>query len=56
MSKNTVLFAIYRLGYHWRMTVHGFRALTTLNEMGYRPDVIKRQLAHTEERRSGPYR
>jgi integrase len=51
MSKNTVLFALYRLGYHSRMTGHGFRALasTTLNEMGYRPDVIERQLAHTEK-------
>jgi integrase len=51
MSKNTVLFAIYRLGYHSRMTGHGFRALasTILNEMGYRPDVIERQLAHTEK-------
>ena len=50
MSKNTVLFALYRMGYHSRMTGHGFRALasTTLNEMGYRPDVIERQLAHTE--------
>ncbi|HSI00065.1 MAG TPA: integrase arm-type DNA-binding domain-containing protein [Reyranella sp.] len=51
MSKNTVLFALYRMGYHSRMTGHGFRALasTTLNEMGYRPDVIERQLAHTEK-------
>lgn len=51
MSKNTVLFALYRLGYHSRMTGHGFRALasTSLNEMGYRPDVIERQLAHTEK-------
>ena len=51
MSKNTVLFALYRMGYHWRMTGHGFRALasTALNEMGYRPDVIERQLAHTEK-------
>lgn len=51
MSKNTVLFALYRLGYHSRMTGHGFRALasTTLNEMGYRADVIERQLAHTEK-------
>lgn len=51
MSKNTVLFALYRLGYHGRMTGHGFRALasTALNEMGYRPDVIERQLAHTEK-------
>jgi integrase len=51
MSKNTILFALYRMGYHGRMTGHGFRALasTTLNEMGYRPDVIERQLAHTEK-------
>jgi integrase len=51
MSKNTVLFALYRMGYHSRMTGHGFRALasTTLNEMGYRPDVIERQLAHVEK-------
>jgi integrase len=51
MSKNTVLFALYRMGYHSRMTGHGFRALasTALNEMGYRPDVIERQLAHVEK-------
>jgi len=51
MSKNTVLFALYRMGYHGRMTGHGFRALasTALNEMGYRPDVIERQLAHAEK-------
>lgn len=51
MSKNTVLFALYRMGYHGRMTGHGFRAMasTALNEMGYRPDVIERQLAHTEK-------
>jgi len=51
ISKNTILFAIYRLGYHSRMTGHGFRAVasTMLNEMGYRPDVIERQLAHTEK-------
>jgi integrase len=51
MSKNTILFALYRMGYHSRMTAHGFRAIasTTLNELGYRPDVIERQLAHTEK-------
>ena len=51
MSKNTVLFALYRMGYHSRMTGHGFRAMasTALTEMGYRPDVIERQLAHTEK-------
>jgi hypothetical protein len=36
------------------MTGHGFPALasTALNELGYRPDVIERQLAHTEKERS----
>jgi integrase len=50
MSESTVLFALYRMGYHSPMTGHGFRALasTTLNEIGYRPDVIERQLAHIE--------
>jgi len=30
---------------------HGFRAMasTALNEMGFRPDVIERQLAHQEQ-------
>ena len=51
VSKNTILFALYRMGLHSRMTGHGFRALasTILNEQGYRPDVIERQLAHTEK-------
>jgi integrase len=50
MSENTLLYALYRLGYHKRATVHGFRALasTILNETGFRPDVIERQLAHVE--------
>jgi integrase len=50
MSYNTMLFALYRLGYHGRATVHGFRAMasTALNEMGFRADVIERQLAHEE--------
>lgn len=50
MSKNTVLFALYRMGYRGRMTGHGFRAIasTLLNEMGFDADVIERQLAHAE--------
>lgn len=50
MSENTILFALYRMGYRSKMTGHGFRGIasTALNEMGYRPDVIERQLAHTE--------
>lgn len=51
MSNNTMLFALYRLGYKGKMTGHGFRAVasTVLNESGrYRSDVIERQLAHCE--------
>lgn len=50
ISNNTLLFALYRLGYKGRMTGHGFRAVASsaLNEAGYRPDVIERQLAHKE--------
>jgi integrase len=50
ISNNTMLFALYRLGYKGKMTGHGFRAVasTILNEQGWRPDVIERQLAHAE--------
>jgi integrase len=50
MSENTMLFALYRMGYHSRATGHGFRstASTILNEHGFRADVIERQLAHGE--------
>lgn len=51
MSENTVNAALRRLGYATdEMTGHGFRALasTRLNEMGWPPDVIERQLAHAE--------
>jgi len=50
ISENTVLFALYRMGYHSRMTGHGFRGLasTILNENGFEPDWIERQLAHSE--------
>lgn len=50
ISENTLLYALYRMGYHSRATTHGFRATasTILNEHGFRPDVIERQLAHTE--------
>jgi integrase len=51
LSENTLLFALYRLGYKGRMTVHGFRALasTVLNESGkFARDAIERQLAHQE--------
>jgi len=50
ISNNTLLFALYRLGYKGKMTGHGFRAVASsaLNEAGFRPDVIERQLAHVE--------
>lgn len=50
ISNNTLLFALYRLGYKGKMTGHGFRAVASsaLNEAGFRPDVIERQLAHKE--------
>ena len=50
MSENTMLYALYRMGYRSKATGHGFRstASTILNENGFRPDVIERQLAHGE--------
>ena len=37
MSENTILFALYRMGYHSKATGHGFRATasTILNEHGF---------------------
>jgi integrase len=51
ISQNTMIYALYRMGYHSRATMHGFRATasTILNEQGWRADVIERQLAHTEQ-------
>ncbi len=48
ISNNTLLYGLYRMGFHSRMTGHGFRttASTTLNEVGFNPDAIERQLAH----------
>jgi integrase len=51
ISENTVNSALRALGYgHDTMTGHGFRAMasTRLNELGWAPDVIERQLAHAE--------
>ena len=51
ISENTMIFALYRLGYHSRQTVHGFRSIasTILNEAQFNRDVIERQLSHVEE-------
>ena len=50
ISENTMLYALIRLGYRGRMTVHGFRssASTLLNENGHSPDVIEAALAHVK--------
>lgn len=50
ISNNTMLFALYRMGYKGKMTGHGFRAVasTIMNESGFNTDVIERQLAHCE--------
>lgn len=50
MSENTMIFGLYRLGYHGRATVHGFRstASTILNEHQFNRDWIEMQLAHVE--------
>lgn len=51
MSDNTINSALKRLGYDsTEMTTHGFRATarTILDEtLGFRPDIIEHQLAHT---------
>jgi integrase len=51
MSENTILFALYRMGYRGRATGHGFRgtASTIMNEYGWNRDAIERQLAHGEK-------
>lgn len=50
MSENTLGYAMGRMGYKDIATPHGFRALasTVLNEEGFDPDIIERQLAHAE--------
>lgn len=50
MSNNTILYALYRMGYRGRMTGHGFRGLasTILHEQGWTHEHIELQLAHQE--------
>lgn len=48
ISENTMIYALYRMGYHGRATVHGFRATasTILNEREFNRDWVEMQLAH----------
>ena len=53
ISENTLGKIMDGMGYKGRATPHGFRALASsiLNEQGFNPDAIERQLAHVEEDR-----
>ena len=50
ISDATIGRIIARMGYKGRVTPHGFRSLASsvLNEQGFNPDAIERQLAHVE--------
>lgn len=51
LSNGAILMALRRMGFRNRMTGHGFRTLasTILNEKGYAPDIIEKQLAHEDQ-------
>jgi integrase len=53
MSDETLRSALIKLGYKGKFSPHGVRATasTLLNEQGWRPDVIEKQLAHRERDR-----
>jgi integrase len=50
ISENTVLYAMYRMGFRARATGHGFRATAAaaLLDMGFAPDLIRRQMGYVE--------
>ncbi|PAL23521.1 integrase arm-type DNA-binding domain-containing protein [Sphingopyxis sp. GW247-27LB] len=54
ISENTMLYGLYRLGYHGRATVHGFRGAfsTAANEAEWNADWVEYCLAHVEEKKS----
>ena len=52
ISSETLRVALRSMGYRKEeITPHGFRAMasTVLNENGFMPDIIERQLAHVEK-------
>src|SRR5207248_1278022 len=57
ISENTLLFALYRMGYRRHETVHGFRSLasTVLTEAQFNRDWIETQLAHADNTVRGSY-
>lgn len=54
MSNNTMLYALYRLGYKNKMCGHGFRSVasTVFNDNEFNEKVIEMQLAHIEKDRT----
>ena len=58
MTATTINRALERMGLNGKKSIgfsaHGFRATasTILNEIGFRPDVIERQLAHAERNKA----
>jgi len=50
MSENAINAAIHAMGFKGEMVGHGVRAMfsSALNEQGFNPDAIERQLAHGE--------
>lgn len=50
MARDTLSKALRSMGYQGKVTPHRFRTMasTLLNEMGFHPDWIERQLAHKE--------
>jgi integrase len=53
-SRGVLWKAVASMGYLGKFSPHGIRATgsTILNEIGFRPDVIERQLAHAERNKS----
>jgi integrase len=51
MNPSSINTALKRLGYQETMKAHSFRAMasTMLNQMGFNPDAIERQLAHKDK-------
>lgn len=57
ICENTMLYALYDMGYRGRATIHGFRGLasTVLNEQGFDGDCVELQLAHVQGAVRGAY-
>ncbi len=51
ISENTMIYAMYRMGYHSKATPHGLRSnfSTILNEKGWNKDMVEIQLSHGDE-------